>query len=324
MTTHRNPALTVDIVIEYGGGIVMIERANPPHGFALPGGFVDYGESVEAAAIREALEETSLTVTLRALLGVYSDPARDARQHTVSVVFVAQGAGDLAAADDAKTASAVSLDALPSPLCFDHARIVADYRTWLRSGNPPVPHTPLSDSDRRVLSDLAWQALSAAVALPISYVRPALRGGPPSQPGACFVTLRRKNGQPCGRAGSLDVGPVLATLVEELTLAATEDPKHPPVQRGDLANLHVEVSVVGHQLAITGPSEFILGTHGLAVRRGDRHAEVLPEIAVEEGLDAEGVLREACRLAGLPDDAWTDPQTQTVAFTTHLVVATND
>lgn len=324
MTTPRNPALTVDIIIEYGGGIVMIERANPPHGFALPGGFVDYGESVEAAAIREALEETSLTVTLRALLGVYSDPARDARQHTVSVVFVAQGEGDLAAADDAKTASVVSLDALPSPLCFDHARIVADYKTWLRSGNPPVPHTPLTESDRRVLSELAWQALSAAVALPISYVRPALRGGPPSQPGACFVTLRGKGGQPRGRAGSLEVAPVLATLVEELTLAAAEDPQQPPVQRHDLGEMRVEISVVGHQLPITGPSEIILGTHGVAVRHGDLHAELLPEAAVEHGWDAASLLRETCLQAGLPADAWSDPQTRTVAFTTHLVVATND
>jgi len=125
------PLLTVDIVIELldrpGRPIVLIERRNPPPGWALPGGFVDVGETVEAAAIREAREETGLDVALAGLLGVYSDPARDARFHTVSVVLLATAHGVPAAADDAKAVRAVDPDAPPT-LAFDHARILADYR----------------------------------------------------------------------------------------------------------------------------------------------------------------------------------------------------
>jgi len=133
---YRNPAPTVDIVIACPGrGVVLIERANAPHGWALPGGFVDYGESVENAAVREALEETGLHVELTGLLGVYSDPGRDPRKHTVSVVFTAQplNLSRLKAGDDAKGVKIFTLDNLPEVLAFDHAVILADYiRTFER------------------------------------------------------------------------------------------------------------------------------------------------------------------------------------------------
>jgi len=127
---HANPVPTVDVVIFLPGqGVVLVERRNPPPGFALPGGFVDYGETVERAAVREAKEETGLDVVLTGLLGVYSDPARDARMHTMSVVFTAQAqdASTLRAGDDAAAVRVFPLDALPA-LAFDHARILADYR----------------------------------------------------------------------------------------------------------------------------------------------------------------------------------------------------
>ncbi len=123
---YTNPVPTVDIIIETGGGIVLIKRKNPPHGWALPGGFVDYGESYEAAAVREAREETGLDVHLVRQFHTYSDPDRDPRQHTASTVFIATAKGRPRAADDAVQADIFTRDNLP-PLVFDHARILADY-----------------------------------------------------------------------------------------------------------------------------------------------------------------------------------------------------
>ena len=135
--TFRNPAPTVDIIIETEGGIVLIERKNPPHGWALPGGFVDYGESFEDAARREAAEETGLLVTLTTQLHTYSDPNRDARQHTASTVFVATADGRPVAADDAQHAEIFCESNLPA-LVFDHARILRDYFAFKRTGKRPV------------------------------------------------------------------------------------------------------------------------------------------------------------------------------------------
>jgi 8-oxo-dGTP diphosphatase len=124
---YRNPFPTVDIIIEIQGGIVLIERKNPPFGWALPGGFVDYGESLEVAAVREAREETSLEVSHLRLLGCYSDPGRDERMHTISTVYIAVGHGEPQAADDAVNLKIFKISDLPEVLCFDHAAILADY-----------------------------------------------------------------------------------------------------------------------------------------------------------------------------------------------------
>jgi 8-oxo-dGTP diphosphatase len=124
---YRNPLPTVDVIIELPEGIVLIERRNEPHGWAIPGGFVDYGESLESAARRESLEETSLILGELRLLGVYSDPARDTRSHNISTVYVAQGTGTPQAGDDAAGLAVFPLDALPQPLCFDHGKILSDY-----------------------------------------------------------------------------------------------------------------------------------------------------------------------------------------------------
>ena len=122
----RNPVPTVDIIIEVGDKIVLIKRKNPPYGWALPGGFVDYGESYENAAAREALEETGLTVQNLIQFHTYSDPGRDSRQHTASTVFIGQAEENPQAGDDAAEAGLFGEDNLPD-LVFDHAQILADY-----------------------------------------------------------------------------------------------------------------------------------------------------------------------------------------------------
>ena len=127
----RNPVPTVDIIIAIDEQIVLIERRNPPLGWALPGGFVDYGESLEDAARREAEEETGLLLTDLRQFGAYSDPGRDPRQHTISLVFTARSEGKPKGGDDALDARLIPLYQLPAPLCYDNAQIIAAYRKSL-------------------------------------------------------------------------------------------------------------------------------------------------------------------------------------------------
>ncbi|MGK7930078.1 MAG: NUDIX domain-containing protein [Microcystaceae cyanobacterium] len=138
---YRNPTPTVDIIIELidqpHRPIILIERKNPPYGWAIPGGFVDYGESVETAAIREAKEEVSLHIKLIEQFQVYSDPQRDPRQHTLSIVFIATATGVPKAADDAKTLKIFDLWELPPQLCFDHGKILKDYQQYRYYGFRP-------------------------------------------------------------------------------------------------------------------------------------------------------------------------------------------
>ncbi len=139
----KTPELTVDIIIEMAdradSPIVLIERKYPPPGWAIPGGFVDVGETVEDAARREALEETSLQVELRHLLGCYSDPGRDPRGHTVALVFIAEASGTPVAADDAADLMIHQIGDPYPPLAFDHAQILADYVRFRETGQLPKP-----------------------------------------------------------------------------------------------------------------------------------------------------------------------------------------
>ena len=132
------PLLAADIIIELidlpERPFILRERANPPYGWAVPGGFVDVGERIEQAAVREALEEVSLQVRLTALLGIYSDPTRDNRGHTVTAVYIAEATGLPVAADDAKNCQLFTLDTLPSVLAFDHAQVLADYKHYRETG----------------------------------------------------------------------------------------------------------------------------------------------------------------------------------------------
>lgn len=133
---YRNPLPTVDVIIQLvdkpvrnngPGPLVLVYRKNPPHGWALPGGFVDYGETLEEAAVREALEETSLRISLIRQFHTYSDPARDPRHHTITTVFIASASGDPVAGDDAGRVGIFFPGLLPAEMAFDHAAIVNDY-----------------------------------------------------------------------------------------------------------------------------------------------------------------------------------------------------
>ncbi len=138
----QTPAIAADTIIELmdrpGRPIILIERLNPPYGWAIPGGFVDLGETVEAAAVREALEETRLEVTLQALLGCYSKPGRDPRGHTASMVYVAEARGEPIACDDARAVVICDPGQVPQPLAFDHAEILKHYLAY-REGGMPLP-----------------------------------------------------------------------------------------------------------------------------------------------------------------------------------------
>lgn len=126
-SSRRNPVPTVDIIIRHKDGIVLIERKNPPPGWALPGGFVDYGETLEHAAAREAREETGLDVSLLRQFHAYSDPSRDPRLHTISTVFEAKADGKAEAGDDAAKVGVFTAASLPEDMAFDHRRILEDY-----------------------------------------------------------------------------------------------------------------------------------------------------------------------------------------------------
>ena len=140
---HDSPKVTVDIIIEVDGGIVLISRKNEPLGWALPGGFVDIGETTMNAAIREAEEETGLKITNPIQFHTYSDPARDLRGHVITVVYIAQATGMPVAADDAKEAvvvdpcDSITLDS-DMTLCFDHADIIYDYLNFRNDGRLPT------------------------------------------------------------------------------------------------------------------------------------------------------------------------------------------
>jgi 8-oxo-dGTP diphosphatase len=151
MPRYRNPSPTVDLIIEIKDlrgrpGIVLIKRKNPPFGWALPGGFVDYGESCEDAAVREAYEETSLRVRLIEQLHTYSAPDRDPRKHTITTVFIARAKGRPRGGDDAREAAVFALYKLPKPLAFDHALILSDYAKSRRLR--PGPSRPAAAKGR--------------------------------------------------------------------------------------------------------------------------------------------------------------------------------
>jgi 8-oxo-dGTP diphosphatase len=147
MPRYKNPAPTIDLIIETEDekgrpGIVLVKRGHYPPGWALPGGFVEYGETLEQAAVREGREETGLRVRLLGQFHTYSDPARDPGKHTISTVFLARAKGTPKGGDDARLAAVFTRRSLPAPLAFDHARILSDYFRFkakkARAAAPPA------------------------------------------------------------------------------------------------------------------------------------------------------------------------------------------
>ncbi len=136
MPQLKNPLPTVDCIVEMPGGrIVLIRRKRPPLGWALPGGFVDEGEALHDACVREVKEETGLSIDLSEQFFTYSDPKRDPRKHTTSTVYIGWAEGTPKGSDDAAEARAFSVEEIPwSELCFDHATILQDYLTYRRTG----------------------------------------------------------------------------------------------------------------------------------------------------------------------------------------------
>lgn len=138
--SHKYPFPTVDILIrrlkEGKEAVILVRRKNPPHGWAIPGGFLEYGESAETSAIREAKEETGLDVKLTGLLGVYSDPSRDPRFHTISTVYTAEAEGEPKADSDAAEVGTFPQDGLPAEIAFDHRKILADYFAAIKKTPP--------------------------------------------------------------------------------------------------------------------------------------------------------------------------------------------
>ncbi|MCB9591620.1 MAG: AmmeMemoRadiSam system protein A [Sandaracinaceae bacterium] len=315
MSGHpRNPYLTVDVVVEVRGGVVLIERARHPIGWALPGGFVDYGEEPADAARREIEEETGLHVELTDLLGTYGAPDRDPRQHDVSIVFVGHASGEPRGGDDAARAGIFALDALPSPLCFDHARVLADYRWWRETGELPTPAPGLRPD---VLRDAARDALEAALT-----GRPARPSRGEQAPwaqanGASFVTLRRPDGSLRGCIGEMVARRPLATSVRDNAVAAAlRDPRFAPVTAAELDGLEIGISVLTPTRRVGSPADVVVGKHGVLVTREGHRGVFLPEVAVDQGWDRETYLSAICQKAGLPVDAWRHPSTELAVFET--------
>ena len=314
----QGPRTAADVLIEVAPQrIVLIRRRNPPSGWAVPGGFIEVGERAEIAAAREAFEETGLEVELTELFHVYSDPRRDPRGHTISIVYIGRGCGDPAAGDDAAEARVFGENDLPAELAFDHEQILADYFRYRRTGERPAPRPRgryrLARAERRQLLRVAREALAAACE------GKALdeRGPPPgplAEPGGAFVSLHR-DGELRGCIGTFLLDRPLQRVVRDMAVAAGfEDPRFSPLQAGELPGLDIEISVLSDLCRATADA-IVPGFHGVSIALGPAKGVFLPQVATEAGWDRERLLAETCRKAGLPPDAWREPGVEISVFT---------
>ena len=314
----RTPVTAADALIELPDGrIVLVRRRNPPAGWAIPGGFIEAGESAEKAAIREAREETGLDVRLGVLLGVYSEPSRDPRHHTLTIVYTATASGTPVGGDDAAEARAFDRDSIPGNLAFDHPQILADYFELCRSGKPPPPRSGnrLPTADRKLLLAVARHAIESHL---------GLRSPTPASSrvleslGAAFVSLHR-NGDLRGCIGTLSFDePLASSVARSAHSAAFEDPRFSPLRSDELSGLSLEISILARPRPAL-PGEVIAGLHGVALELGSHRATFLPRVAREQGWTRRQLLEETCLKAGLPADAWRDPALRLEVFTSETV-----
>ena len=319
MLGHQ-PLSAADALIELPGQrVVLIRRKNPPSGWAIPGGFIEYGETAEDAAIREALEETGLRVELDELFGVYSDPSRDPRHHTLTVVYLGRACGDPLGGDDAAEARPFTENTLPVDLAFDHSQILADYFHYRRTGERPRPRPlsrpPLSATDRAILLGLARDSIRAQLvgeALPEFEFSGAL-----AEPRSAFVSLHL-DGHLRGCIGTLTHDRPLHQVVQDMALAAAfRDPRFPPLGLNELSALEIQISVLSAPQP-TPAQRVIPGLHGVSVAQGSHRAVYLPQVARDEGWSREMLLEQTCLKAGLDPDAWKHPETQIATFTAEI------
>ncbi len=318
---QRGPCAAADVVIELAPGtVVLVRRRNSPLGWAIPGGFIEVGETAEQAAAREAFEETGLDVELVELFHVYSDPQRDPRQHTLSIVFIARADSDPVGGDDAAEARVFSEFDLPSEIAVDHRRILADYFHYRRSGVRPAPvvrrRERFSKGERAFLLDLARETILATIE-----DRPMAQQTPPPgalhEPAGAFVSLHRV-GELRGCIGTFARDRPLHAVVRDMAgAAAFEDPRFPPVEASDLALLDIEISILS-ELRPTGPESVVPGFHGLSIVLGGRKGVFLPQVATEAGWDRDTLLEQTCLKAGLPANAWQDPAAEISVFTAEV------
>ena len=310
----QGPRTAADMIIELPlGRIMLVRRKFSPPGWAIPGGFIEEGESAEQAAVREAREETGLAVELTELFHVYSDPHRDPRKQTIGIVYLGRSDGEPVGSDDAAEAGVFAEADIPRNMAFDHGQILVDYFHYKKTGERPPPRTSslrdLSESERRVLLATARAAIRSALLEDLH----VFAEEDASEHGAAFVTLYCA-GELRGCVGTLERDRSLRQVVHDMAVgAALEDPRFPALTVTELNLVTIEISVLSRPI-LAAPENVVPGIHGVSISKDGCRGVFLPQVARDAGWDRETLLSEVCRKAGLPADAWKESDTKLWVF----------